>query len=187
MQTVFCLAAGVLFLGCAGAKVVAGSSAGGNSGNGGGGGATGPSINTVTLTSTATSVTPPDQGAAPEVCDNPTACTDFSSSPIMDTGAPANAASQFSGTPSGAGPCVVEPEDGSLYPYNWTRPRIRWTGTSGLTQITVHADLEANDLVVYTTASCGSFLRTCGPVCRSTYTRRISRLLFAPPAAVRPR
>jgi hypothetical protein len=48
---------------------------------------------------------------------------------------------------------VTEPEDGSLFPYNWTRPRINWTGTSGLVQITVHADIEANDLVVYTTAS----------------------------------
>jgi hypothetical protein len=31
------------------------------------------------------------------------------------------------------------------------RPRIKWTG-AGLTQITMHADLEANDLVAYTTA-----------------------------------
>jgi hypothetical protein len=153
IRTISCLAFGLPFLACAGAQIEGGLPASGGGGNSGGGGTTGPSISTVTLTSTATSVTPPDQGAVPEVCDNPTACPDFSSSPIMDTGAPANAASQFSGSPSGSGPCVVEPEDGSLYPYNWTRPRIRWTGTTGLTQITVHADLEANDLVVYTTAS----------------------------------
>ena len=95
-------------------------------------------------------------GAAPIACANPTACTDFPSPPINDPNSPSpvpsNAASQFSGAPSGSGPCVTEPEDGALFPYNWTRPRIKWSSTGGLVQITVHADIETNDLVVYTTA-----------------------------------
>jgi hypothetical protein len=145
-----------ILAGCAGAQVAI-TNGGGGSGGGGGGnaGTTGPTIN---LDAKApTPVTPVDPGAAPVACSNPTACTDFPSTPINDpkspSAIPGNPASQFSGSPSGSGPCVTEPEDGSLFPYNWTRPRIKWTGTSGLVQITVHADLEANDLVVYTTAS----------------------------------
>ncbi len=139
--------------GCANATVVSngqggstGSGAGASSGSGAAGG---------TLVISSVTVTPPppaipDGGQGPVPCDN-NVCTDFASSPVIDQGAPANAASQFSGSGSGSGPCVVEPEDGSLLPYNWTRPRIKWTG-SGLAQITIHADLEANDLVVYTAA-----------------------------------
>src|SRR6185369_15248372 len=57
------------------------------------------------------------------------------------------------GAPTGAaGPCVTEPEDGALFPINWLRPRIRMAGSKGAVKITVHADKEANDLVVYTTA-----------------------------------
>jgi hypothetical protein len=146
---------GVL-VGCAGAKVIDPNGGGGGGGGGGGnGGTTGPTID---LDAKApTPVTPVDPGAAPIACSNPTACTDFPTTPINDskspTAIPSNPGSQFSGSPSGSGPCVTEPEDGSLFPYNWTRPRIKWTGTSGLVQITVHADLEANDLVVYTTGN----------------------------------
>jgi hypothetical protein len=90
-------------------------------------------------------------------CADPQACTDFPAAPILDvlgpTALPADPGSSFTVAPSGSGPCVTEPEDGSLFPYNWTRPRIKWTGTSGLAQITVHADIEAHDLVVYTTAN----------------------------------
>jgi len=119
----------------------------------GGGGASGgrlPGLNldaSVATTPTGT----PDPTAEAQACDNPSACTDFPETPIIVPPAPANAASQFSGSASGSGPCVTEPEDGSLYPYNWTRPRIKWQGVTGLAQITVHADLEKNDLVVYTT------------------------------------
>jgi WD40-like Beta Propeller Repeat. len=157
-QSIVPLALAGVLAGCAGAKVGIQASAGGSSGNGGGGnaGSSGPTIN---LDATVTGpTTPVDQGAAPIACDNPTACSDFSISPILDNDpnlpspVPSNAASQFSGSPSGSGPCVTEPEDGSLFPYNWLRPRIKWTGTSGLVQITMHADLEANDLVAYTTA-----------------------------------
>jgi hypothetical protein len=146
---------GVL-VGCAGAKVIDPNGGGGGGGGGGGnGGTTGPTID---LDAKApTPVTPVDPGAAPIACSNPTACTDFPTTPINDskspTAIPSNPGSQFSGSPSGSGPCVTEPEDGSLFPYNWTRPRIKWTGTSGLVQITVHADIEANDLVVYTTGN----------------------------------
>jgi hypothetical protein len=150
------LALAGLFAGCAGAKVGIVPGAGGGSGSGGGGnaGTSGPIIN---LDAKApTPVTPVDPGAAPLPCDNPTACADFPSTSISDpkspSAVPSNPGSQFSGSPSGSGPCVTEPEDGALFPYNWTRPRIKWTGTSGLVQITIHAGIEANDLVVYTMA-----------------------------------
>ena len=141
--------AGAFLFACADAQLE-GSSGGGSSGRGGSGtaGSTGLVINTDA--SVAAPPTPTDPGQAPIACDNPTACTDFPADPIIDKSAPSNAPSQFSGSPSGGGPCVAEPEDGALFPYNWTRPRIKWTGSSGLAQITIHADLEAHDLVVYT-------------------------------------
>ena len=48
-------------------------------------------------------------------------------------------------------PCVTEPEDGALFPNNWLRPRVRVPGSTGALKITFHADMEANDLVAYTT------------------------------------
>ena len=53
------------------------------------------------------------------------------------------------GNPSGNGPCVTEPEDGSLFPNNWLPPRVHVPGNSGYLKITFHADMESTDLVVY--------------------------------------
>jgi hypothetical protein len=144
-----------LLLGCTGGSIDTTSGGGGGVGGGGTSGAPGPTIDLDAAPPA--SPAPTDQGAAPIACSNPSACTDFPGSPLIDPKSPgtvpSNPGSQFSGSPSGTGPCVTEPEDGALYPYNWTRPRIHWTGTSGLVQITIHADIEANDLVVYTMGS----------------------------------
>lgn len=94
-------------------------------------------------------------------------CNDFPNAPVIDPGtpladggpgipaAPANAAALFSGAPganSGAtGPCIVEPELGTLYPSNWLRPRFRYLHpTHNLFEIRLHSTGELNDLVVYT-------------------------------------
>ena len=144
-----------LLVGCTGGNIDPAGGGGGGVGGGGTSGTTGPTIDLDAAPPP--SPTPVDQGAAPIACSNPSACTDFPSSPVIDpkspSAVPSNPGSQFSGSPSGTGPCVIEPEDGALYPYNWTRPRIKWTGGSSLTQITIHADIEANDLVVYTTGT----------------------------------
>src|SRR4029077_19203371 len=90
-------------------------------------------------------------------------CTDFPATPIIDMPAggsapPANVGTTFgsagSGSPSG-GPCLTDPEDGSLFPKNWLRPRFALTPGTGedTFEIRLHADVEANDLVVYTTAN----------------------------------
>jgi hypothetical protein len=95
------------------------------------------------------------------------ACNDLPAAPIMDpkgpTMPPANAATLFGpATNRGSmGPCVFEPQlaqgsdPGTLFPANWLRPRFRFTPLAGenLWEIRLHADLEANDLVVYTTAT----------------------------------
>src|SRR5262249_24327480 len=59
--------------------------------------------------------------------------------PIIDAGAPADAASKFAATPGGAGPCISEPQDGAMLPRNWLRPRFRITPGAGenLFQITL--------------------------------------------------
>ena len=80
-------------------------------------------------------------------------CNDFPAQPIFEDGLGADAAAVFSAAPSGAGPCIIEPRDGMLIPANMLRPRIRFTSPSAagaVHQITLHAEREANDLVVYT-------------------------------------
>ncbi len=82
----------------------------------------------------------------------------FPADPVIEPGAPANAPDLFgdpnAGTP-GAGPCLLEPEIGSLLPNNWLRPRFRYVPGAGynLFEIRLHAESEPSDLVVYTTAS----------------------------------
>jgi hypothetical protein len=91
-------------------------------------------------------------------------CMDFPANPVPDVSimatdpqVPSNAAMLFGAAGSGTmtdGPCMAEPADKALYPYNWLRPRILWTpGTKAQTlfEVRLHADLELNDLVVYTT------------------------------------
>ena len=83
-------------------------------------------------------------------CDGP--CTDFPASPILAGGAPAGAPSMFGGAGTATGPCISEPEEGTLLPNNWLRPRVKVTAPgASLLQITFHSSKEAHDLVVYTT------------------------------------
>ena len=84
-------------------------------------------------------------------------CTDFQDTPVLDGAATADAASKFGAATSG-GPsavCITEPMNGSLVPRNWWRPRVHFTPQPGETlfEIRFHADVEKNDLVVYTTKS----------------------------------
>lgn len=131
--------------GCAGATVND-KTTNGNGGTGGGG-----QSGTVTLPGGGTVLpTGPILEDAPEPCEDPNACLDFPAEPILDKGVAANAPNQFNGSPTGAGPCILEPENGAVFPYNWLRPRIRWSGTSGLTQITITTPKEKHPLVIYT-------------------------------------
>jgi hypothetical protein len=84
---------------------------------------------------------------------------DFPSAPIMDpNGAPSSDPSALfpgngsSDSTSGA-PCMSEPANGALVPYNWLRPRVYWTAPTSETvfQVRISSPSEANDLVVYTT------------------------------------
>jgi hypothetical protein len=92
------------------------------------------------------------------------ACKDcaFPQAPIVVPSAdgppiPADVADRFgapgSGTEAG-GPCLLEPQLGSLFPSNWLRPRFRWSAaTAGIFELRLSLDLEPSDLVVYTTAT----------------------------------
>jgi hypothetical protein len=76
----------------------------------------------------------------------------------VDAGPPANAAQLFGPTSQGAasgGPCLVEPEVGTLYPNNWLRPRFVWNAdpSDNLFELRLHVQNQTNDLVVYTTAT----------------------------------
>lgn len=96
---------------------------------------------------------------APRPCDP---CNDFPPDPIVDIpvdgrpAPPADSATKFgpagSGSPAG-GPCLYDPEDGTLFPRNWPRPRLRWTAPPGqdLFELRFQSPKQKNDLVVYTT------------------------------------
>jgi len=125
--------------GCAGVKPASSTTgAGGSGGRGPGAGGVGNW---------------PGTGAAgtsiiPESCNGK--CTDFPAEPRFDVGVSRDVAGMF-GTPTGAaGPCVTEPENGTLFPNNWLRPRVRVPGSTGVLKITFHAEKQANDLVAYT-------------------------------------
>jgi hypothetical protein len=82
-------------------------------------------------------------------------CQDLPADPIVDATAPANAPQIFGAPGSGSasgGPCLLEPEPGSLFPNNWLRPRFRVKAPAGqdLFEIRLHVENQANDLVVYT-------------------------------------
>jgi hypothetical protein len=77
-------------------------------------------------------------------------CTDFPSAPIVE-GVTAAQQSALDQPASGAGPCVMEPATGTLFPANWTRPRFNFTA-GAVSKITLTAAREKNPLVVYTNA-----------------------------------
>jgi hypothetical protein len=80
-------------------------------------------------------------------------CQDFPGQPIIEPGTPAGAPGMFASSPSGAGPCLVEPEPGTLLPQQWLRPRIKWTGATGVHQVTLRAAGQDGELVAYTSGS----------------------------------
>ena len=53
------------------------------------------------------------------------------------------------------GPCLLEPQLGSLFPNNWLRPRFRWSAPlrPSYFELRLSVDVEPNDLVVYTSAT----------------------------------
>jgi hypothetical protein len=82
-------------------------------------------------------------------------CTDFPEVPVLDGQVPPDAPARFAaaGAPAG-GLCILEPQDGTLFPANWVRPRFRFAATgAAMFEIRIHADREKNDLVVYTSSA----------------------------------
>ena len=125
--------------GCAGVKPIATTGTGGSSAKGG-------SIGTGNSTGSGGTTV-----VTPAGCNGP--CTDFeptasNPNPIFQVNVPTDVGGMF-GTPSGTGPCLTEPEDGSLFPDNWLAPRVHVPGNTGYLKITFHADMESTDLVAY--------------------------------------
>jgi hypothetical protein len=84
---------------------------------------------------------------------------DFPAQPIIDgSDTPATGSTLFGAAGTGSatgGPCLIEPELGTLFPNNWLRPRFTWvpTGSESLFELTLTTPNEVSPLVVYTTAS----------------------------------
>lgn len=90
-------------------------------------------------------------------CLDTQSCTDFPVNPLVDDAGAAvpNGATLFSNAPdttAGNAPCLLEPADGALYPYNWLRPRVYWAAATGQKYFEVRftSAAESNPLVVYT-------------------------------------
>jgi hypothetical protein len=100
-----------------------------------------------------------DGGDTPDLGTTPSGgYADFPAAPVIDPAGntPAGAPSLFGPAGSGqsaGGPCLIDPELGSLFPGNWLPLRFHFVPPTGqnLFEIRVHADQETNDLVVYTT------------------------------------
>lgn len=105
--------------------------------------------------------TPPPPAPAPDLAFNGP-YSDFPAAPVLDTSGPAavpgNAGDLFgpaaASDPTG-GPCLLDPEVGSLFPRNWLRLRFRFTAPSpqNLFELRLHVDNQVNDLVVYTSST----------------------------------
>jgi hypothetical protein len=118
----------------------------------------------------------PDGAAAGSpIAANCMPCDDFPAAPIIagpdapgpkpaDAGAPAatapvpaNAADLFGPADRGSaatGPCLLEPEAGTLVPRNWLRPRFRMAPAAGqnLFELRLTTTRQKNPLIVYTTS-----------------------------------
>ncbi len=128
-----------LGLGCAGVKQSVSTGTGGGSGlatgSGGSNGSGGSG------------------GPPPPTCSGP--CDDFGGGPFGPDGTsgsvPSGAAQIFGNSAGGSGgPCLFEPQDGTLFPNNWLRPRFSWTATGDLYELHVTVANQVDDLVVYT-------------------------------------
>ena len=133
---------------CASVKMTDGIVTGAGGANGGGGATAGASGGSDGGPSSADS-----GGATGTAC--AVNCADFPVDPILTPGVPPAAAAMFGAPGSGSqgtGPCLREPQDGTLFPSNWLRPRFSFTAPAGqdLYEIRLHANQEKNDLVVYT-------------------------------------
>jgi hypothetical protein len=129
----------VVVAGCAGVKQMPVAS-----GTAGSGGATGTGGRPIVVTGSGGSA------VIPETCNG--LCTDFPAEPRFDVGVSRDAAGMFGAPTGAAGPCITEPEEGTLFPNNWLRPRVRVPGSTGVIKITFHSPKQANDLVAYTNA-----------------------------------
>ncbi len=95
----------------------------------------------------------PGTGTETLACPTPTTHDDFAA-PVLDMGAPANAATLFAAADVGTdGPCMYEPQSGALFPNNWIRLRLRFaTGhQENLFEIKLTIPNETSPLVIYTT------------------------------------
>jgi hypothetical protein len=139
-------------IGMGGTSGAAGGTGGATAGAGGATAGTGGSsagAGGVTDGGTDLASTDADGGGIPGCTGPGGKCTDFPVDPIVDPGVSIN----LCAAPTGAGPCIMEPQDGTLFPANWLRPRVTAQGLSGPMKIIVHSDNEANDLVVYASSN----------------------------------
>ncbi len=133
-----------------GTGISVGGSGSGASANGGTVGANGGSIS-VSGTAGTGGTTTTDPDTRTPICES--GCSDLASNgPLLDSGVPPTVDSMFSGSPSGTGPCVLEPGDDTLLPYNWLRPRVHMSGFQAGTiyQIKISTPRENDVLVAYT-------------------------------------
>ncbi len=86
--------------------------------------------------------------------------SDFPMTPIIDPGgsAPTDSGTLFGDPMTGAatgGPCLFEPEVGTIYPRNWIRPRFTWIpgANENLFELRITTPTQVNPLVVFTTAT----------------------------------
>ena len=81
------------------------------------------------------------------------ALDDFPAAPVFVGKADATTQMAFGGAGTGAGPCVVSPENGTLFPKNWLRPRLEVTMPKDHNAVEFRLSVEgfAHPLLAYST------------------------------------
>ena len=81
---------------------------------------------------------------------------DLPAAPIINPGAPTSAPTLFAvaGAPTG-GPCVADPQSGTLYPNNWLRPGFTWIAAGGenLFELRITVQNQDGALLAYTSGT----------------------------------
>ena len=97
--------------------------------------------------------TRPTVDTDPGIDTAPVVFSDFPADPILD-GPTLTKAPDFSAGGTATGPCLSEPELGSIYPRNWLRPRFTWSAATDqdVFELRLHVENQKTDLVVITTS-----------------------------------
>ncbi|MDX2055657.1 MAG: hypothetical protein SFV15_24860 [Polyangiaceae bacterium] len=93
-------------------------------------------------------------GAVTDISIDPTQtcnpCTHFAGGPVFEDNLGPDIAKNFPSASGASGPCILEPQAGTLLPANWLRPRFHFEGGTAPYRISLSTPRETGTLDIYT-------------------------------------